>query len=94
MVRLPFEINKERIAQLFKVIHNMPGFIVDFDDVWPILNWSNRDNAKRKLKDPASKLQGLFKEGNFPNIIPVDDIEMMFHTYLNNHHAKTLLLRN
>jgi hypothetical protein len=68
--RLPFEINKDRIAELFKAIHNKPGFIVDFDDVWPVLNWSNRDNAKRKLKDSASKLESCFIEGYFPKHHP------------------------
>jgi hypothetical protein len=54
-IRLPFEINKERIAELFKVIHNKPGFIVDFDDVWPVLHWSRRDHAITALLDKRNE---------------------------------------
>jgi hypothetical protein len=62
--RLPFEINKDRIAELFKTIHNKPGFIVDFDDVWPVLNWSRKDNAVAKLTNETSGMTGLYVKGN------------------------------
>ena len=55
--RLPFEINKDRIAELFKSIHNKPGFIVDFDDVWPVLHWSRKDNAIAALLDERNEFR-------------------------------------
>jgi hypothetical protein len=61
--RSTIRINKDRIAELFKAIHNKPGFIVDFDDVWPILNWSRKDNAVRKLEDGS--MVGLFSTGTW-----------------------------
>ncbi len=63
-VQLLFEINKDRIAELFKAIHNKPGFIVDFDDVWPILNWSRKDHAVTKLTNENSGMASLYCEGN------------------------------
>jgi hypothetical protein len=64
-VRLPFEINKERIAELFKAIHNKPGFVVDFDDVWPVLHWSRKDNAVAKLTNETSGMAGLYTSGGY-----------------------------
>jgi hypothetical protein len=64
-IRLPFEINKEHIAELFKAIHRKPGFIVDFDDVWPILKWSRKDNAVAKLTNETSGMAGLYTSGGY-----------------------------
>jgi hypothetical protein len=55
--RLPFEINKDRIAELFKAIHNKPGFIVDFDDVWPVLHFSRKQTALDALLDERNEFR-------------------------------------
>jgi hypothetical protein len=57
----PINIDKHAVATLFNAIHNSPGFVADFDQVWPLLQWSRKDNALRCLTDGT--FEGLYNRG-------------------------------
>jgi hypothetical protein len=57
----PINIDKHAVATLFNAIHNSPGFVADFDQVWPLLQWSRKDSALRRLTDGT--FEGLYNRG-------------------------------